>query len=75
VVSKVNRKYWRTCILGLLAMGALIWTAVDQFDIPIAEMKALFYTTIIVVGSIILVAALFAALWAGLRYLFRSGPR
>jgi succinate dehydrogenase/fumarate reductase cytochrome b subunit len=72
VVSKANRKYWRTCILGLLAMGTLIWTAVDQFDIPVEEMKALFYTTLIVVGAIILLAALVVALWIGLRYLFRS---
>ncbi|MEH6517684.1 MAG: hypothetical protein V7742_13435 [Halioglobus sp.] len=71
MVSKANRKYWRTTILGLLAMGTLIWTAVDQFDIPIEEMKALFYTTVMVIVAIILLAALIAALWIGLRYLLR----
>ncbi len=75
MVSKAQRKYWRTSILGILAMGGLIWAAMDQFDIPVDEMLDLFYTTLLVVGTIILGACLIALIWVGVRFLFRSKPR
>jgi len=68
-VSRANRRYYRTIILGVFAMSSLIWVAIDQFDIPVEDMLSLFYATAIGAGGIILAAAIFVFLMAGLRKL------
>ena len=50
-------------------MSSLIWVAIDQFDIPVEDMLSLFYATAIGAGGIILAAAIFVFLMAGLRKL------
>jgi hypothetical protein len=70
-VSNANRRYYRTIILGLAAMGLLIWTAMDQFDIAAEAMLGLFYGAVLVAGAAILFAAVVASLWIALRRLTR----
>ena len=37
-MAKSRRRYLRTTLLGIAAMGTLIWAAIDQFGIPVKEM-------------------------------------
>ena len=68
-MSKARRRYYRTIILGVLAMATLLWAAIDQFGLSYEEMAELFITTVLVVGAVIALAALVALLWIGLRRL------
>jgi len=68
-VSKRKRRYVRTIILGVLAMGALVWGAVDTFEVPPERLWALFLETLLVLLLLILFAAAAAALWILLRRL------
>jgi len=72
-MSKARRRYLRTTLLGIAAMGTLIWAAIDQFAIPVAEMVDQLITTLLVVAVVIGVAAIVVSLWLGLRYLLRRG--
>lgn len=71
-MSKASRRYYRTVLLGLAAMGVLIWAAIDQFELSPQEMTELFLGTLWVMGGTIVLAAVFATLWIGLRRLLRS---
>tara|TARA_R100000005_G_scaffold5300_1_gene2589 strand:+ start:9066 stop:9284 length:219 start_codon:yes stop_codon:yes gene_type:complete len=68
-VARSRRRYLRTLILGLLAMAALVWGAVDSFDIPLERIWDMFLMTLIVVVTLVLAAAAAAALWIGIRRL------
>ncbi len=68
-MSKARRRYYRTIILGVLAMATLLWAAIDQFGLSWEEMAELFLATLLVVGAVIVLAALVALLWIGLRRL------
>ena len=70
-MSKASRKYYRTIVLGVAAMAALVWSAVDQFGIPWEDMLDLLLLTIAVIGATILAAAMGAGIWIGLRKLMR----
>ncbi len=70
-MGKATRKYYRTIILGVAAMAALVWSAVDQFGIPWEDMLDLLWTTVVVTAAVIVAAGLGAALWMGLRRLLR----
>lgn len=67
--KKAAKRYYRTIILGVLAMATLLWAAVDQFDISVREMGELFLATLLVVGAIIALAGLVVLVWIGLRRL------
>jgi hypothetical protein len=71
-MSKASRRYYRTVLLGLAAMGVLIWAAIDQFELSPQEMTELFLGTLWVMGGTIVFAAVCATLWIGLRRLLRS---
>jgi TRAP-type C4-dicarboxylate transport system permease small subunit len=71
-MSKASRRYYRTVLLGLAAMGVLIWAAIDQFELSAQEMTELFLGTLWVMGGTIVFAAVFATLWIVLRRLLRS---
>ena len=58
-----RRGYRRTAVLGTLAMAVLIWAAVDRFEVPAERVWAMFQTTLLLVGLLMLAAALPAALW------------
>lgn len=68
-MSKATRRYYRTILLGLAAMAVLVWSAIDQFGIPWEDMLELFLGALVVVGVAIVIAALIALLWMGLRKL------
>ena len=68
-MSKASRRYHRTLILGLVALGVMVWTAVDQFGISRQEMTGLLLGALWIAGGTIVLAALCAALWIGLRTL------
>ena len=69
-MSRAGRKYYRTVFLGIAAMAALVWAAVDQFGIAWEEILDLFLATLVAIGIVILAAALFALVWIGVRKLF-----
>jgi hypothetical protein len=66
-VSKSARRYWRTIILGTLALGVLVWAAVEQFDVPIEEVRTLLLGTVLAVLLVIAAAGIFVLLWMGAR--------
>jgi hypothetical protein len=68
-LSKANRRFIRTVILGVLAMSSLIWVATDQFELSVEEMLSLFYVTAIAVGAVIGFAAVGVTLLNVLRKL------
>ena len=53
-------------------MAALVWAAVDQFGISWEEVLDLFLVTLLVIGIVILAAAVSVGAWVGLRKLFGS---
>ncbi len=70
-MSRAQRRYLRTVLLGIAAMGTLIWAAVHQFAISWSEVRQLFIATVIGVILVIALAGAGAILWAGLRRLTR----
>ena len=68
-MSRASRRYYRTILLGVLALGTLVWVAVDQFGVPPRELADLFLATLLVVSLLIGAAALVVLLWVGLRRL------
>lgn len=72
-MSKASRRFYRTLILGLAALVVMVWTAVNQFGISRQEMSELLLGTLWIAGGTIVLAGLSAALWIGLRKLFKQG--
>lgn len=70
-MSRARRRYLRTIILGVAAMGALVWVAMEQFGISRQEMSGLFLGTLLAVAIVIGAAAAVVMLWMGLRRLMR----
>ncbi|MFT4520344.1 MAG: hypothetical protein ACI9JM_002746 [Halioglobus sp.] len=68
-MSKASRRYLRTIILGVAAMGSLIWAAMDQFGISREEVLGLFYNTLAAMAVLIATAAVLTIVWIGLRKL------
>ncbi len=68
-MTKAGRRYIRTLLLAVMAMAALLWAAVDLFDIPPEEIMTLFLATAVGAAGIIAAAALVVLLWIGLRKL------
>ncbi len=64
-----NRRYYRTIILGVMAMGALVWMAIDQFGLSVQEMSGLLLDTVLAVGIVIGAGAIGALCLVGLRKL------
>ncbi len=56
--SKAVRRRLRTLVLGLLAMVALLWGAVDIVGVPISNLMSLLGQSVLVIGSIIASAGL-----------------
>lgn len=73
-MSARNRRFLRTLLLGVAAMGVLVWVVVDQFDIDPREMLELFLAVVLASAILMLVAAVVALVWILLRRLARR-PR
>ena len=65
------RKNRRTFILGVLATGALVGSAIYHFGVPAEEMAWLFAWSVLGVVFIAALAATTVAAVHGLRYLLR----
>ncbi|MBA6412400.1 hypothetical protein H2508_04685 [Parahaliea sp. F7430] len=70
-MSKAQRRYRRTIILGVLALAALVWAAVEQFGIPLETMLELALGSAIAVVMVIVAAGLVVSVWQLLRWLLR----
>lgn len=70
-MSRAQRRYLRTVLLAIAAMGTLVWAAVHQFAISWAEVRQLFIATVIGVLLVIALAGAGVAVWAGIRRLLR----
>lgn len=68
-MSRASRRFHRTLFLAIAAMGALVWVVVEQFDISRDELAVLAAGAVLVVGAIILCAAILAGVWVALRKL------
>jgi len=72
---RVVRRY-RTMALGLIALACLVVSAVYSFDIDLRELLGFLGMSLLLVLSVILAAAIFAALSLGVsRLLRRRGNR
>ena len=70
-MNRASRRYYRTIVLAVLAMAALVWVAMEQFGISRQEMTGLFLGTVLVAAAVIASAAVMAGLWITLRKLLR----
>ncbi len=70
-MSRSARRFRRTLLLGVLALGVLVWTAVDQFGVETETMWQLALGTGVGVLVVITAAAVTVLLWIGLRRLWR----
>ena len=71
-MSKSGRRFYRTTMLGVLAMAALVWVAVQQFGISTQELAKLLLATLLLVALVIAAAAAVILFWIGLRKLLRG---
>ncbi|WP_116365041.1 hypothetical protein [Parahaliea mediterranea] len=69
--TRAAKRFLRTMVLGILALATLVWTAVDQFGVSTDTLLQLALGALLMVGFSIAAAALFAAVWIGLRRLLR----
>ncbi|MEZ5501918.1 MAG: hypothetical protein R3E50_04400 [Halioglobus sp.] len=72
-MSGTGRRFYRTLLTGLAALGVLIWAAVERFGIAWRDIAELLLGTVVVVAGIIVLAALCALVWTGLRRWLRRG--
>lgn len=68
-----GRRFYRSLVLILVALGVLVWVMLDQFDVPRQDVQALIMGALSLVAITILVAALVAGLWVALRKWLRRG--
>jgi hypothetical protein len=61
----------RTLLLGIAALGVLLWGAVTQFDLPRERVLDALLATLMALGLVICLAALSAAAWVMLKRLRR----
>jgi hypothetical protein len=70
-MNRAQRRYYRTIILGCLALAALLWVAVVQFGIASEEITTLLSAALLVLVAVMVCAAGAALLWIGARKLWR----
>ncbi|MCB1855313.1 MAG: hypothetical protein KDI05_10570 [Halieaceae bacterium] len=69
-MSGARRRYYRTTLLSVLALGALLWVAVDQFGLRPGEIRELLFASLLALLVVVLAAAATVAVWVLLRKLF-----
>jgi len=70
-MNRGRRRYFRSVIISVLALAALLWVAVDQFGITSAEIRELLLASLLVLLLVIAAAAVAVAVWMLLRKLSR----
>jgi drug/metabolite transporter (DMT)-like permease len=68
-VASGNRRFYRSLLLVLAAMGGLVWTAMDQFGISRREISELLLGAVLAVAVVIGAAAVVVCLWVFARRL------
>lgn len=71
-MSRANRRFYRSIALGVAAMAALVWAAMDQFGISRRDIGELLLGILLAAAGIIVLAGVCAAAWIGLRSLLRG---
>lgn len=69
--AKAARRYYRSIIISVVALAALVWVAVDQFDIAREEILELFVGSLLALLLVVAGAGAAAFLWIFLRKIFR----
>lgn len=62
-MSRSSRRFYRSLVLSLVALGVLVWVVFDQFDVPQREVLALVLASFTLVAATIVVAAVVSGLW------------
>jgi len=70
-----QKRYYRTLFLGIAAMGALAWGAMDQFDLSPAEMGQSLSLAVLLIALLAASGATIAAVWVVLRKLINRKNR
>ncbi len=66
-MNRSGRRFHRSLVLILAALGALVWVMLDQFDVPREDVQVLILGSMSLVAAAILGAAVVAGLWIALR--------
>jgi len=74
-MNKARSRYYRSIVISMLALAALLWLAVDQFGIPGEEIRQLLLASVLVVALVVAAAAAATLLWVLLRKLVRRNRR
>ena len=69
--AKAARRYYRSIIISVMALAALVWVAVDQFDIAREEILELFVASLLALLLVVAGAGAAAFLWILLRKILR----
>lgn len=69
--DKAARRYYRSIIISVMALAALVWVAVDQFDIAREEILELFVASLLALLLVVAGAGAAAFLWILLRKILR----
>ena len=69
--ARAARRYYRSIIISVVALAALVWVAVDQFDIAREEILELFVASLLALLLVVAGAGAAAFLWIFLRKIFR----
>ena len=70
-MSRARSRYYRSVIISVLALAALVWLAVDQFGIAREEIQELFLGSLLVVLLVVVAAGAAALLWVLVRKVMR----
>jgi len=71
-MSRPDRRYFRTILIGTVSLAALVWMAVKRFGVSREEILELLLASGLVVLAVIVLAGSTAALWVWLRRLLRG---
>lgn len=74
-MSKRDRRFVRSILIGTFSLAALVWMAIDQFGVRQEEMLELLITAGLVVLAVIIFAGGATLLWVGSRKLLRGRRR
>jgi hypothetical protein len=66
-VDRSSRRFYRSLVLSLAALGVLVWVTLDQFDVPQRDILALVLGTLLLAAVTIVFAALVTGLWVAAR--------
>ena len=72
-MSKANARYRRSIIIGIVALGALVWVSTEQYGVPRENIAWMLIYTVAAVFGVIVFAAVVVGLLLVLRKLRGDG--